>query len=132
MVQQRGFHLFFDFEGIVLPGIVVPQEVYSVRGTERPHLPFPPVIFSVGQRAGVRLRDLVDGDGTFLDGAGATPDLTLPIAARISIRINVSPISATSASRLNMYAFDSGHHMMRGISRYILSTTECNIFPEPR
>ena len=131
-MQQRGFHLFFDFEGIVLPGIVVPQEVYSTgQGAVGPQQ-FPPVIFSVGQRVGVRLRDLLDGDGTFLDDAEATPSLTQNRSARISIRINVSPISATSASRLNMYAFDSGHHMMRGISKYILSTTECTIFPEPR
>ena len=81
------YHTFLTIENASLPGIVVPQEVYRTGAVGE----YPSIIFSDPAKGhiGVRLQDLVGGDGTRLDNAEFAPNLTSNGSARISIRIVV-------------------------------------------
>ena len=87
---QAHFHLFLDFENEALPGIVVPQAVFTSGDGMAGN--FAPVNFFTNGQAGVRLQDCLqvrEGSPALLDNAHDIPVLTNVPSARISIRISV-------------------------------------------
>ena len=87
---QAQFHLFLDFVNVTLPGIVVPQAVFTSGDGMAGN--FAPVDFFTNGQAGVRLQDFLqlrEGSPALLDDAQDIPVLTNVQSARVSIRISV-------------------------------------------
>ena len=103
--QDAAFQTFLDYpNGVRLPGIVIPQEVYQAQplsgSQQRPSIPF-----VVHGRPGIRLADVLDSNRSHisgLQGAQMTPELTNNASLRITLRISVSQQPAWTYMRLTI------------------------------
>ena len=119
MSSNNQFHSFMDYaNGEVtginehnIPGIVVPQKLYTAPGTNSsPNMPR--IAFFVNGVPGLRLQDALQPAGPVMDNAGSIPDI--PIGGqRASFRILVCFTCCVELKMLLSPAF-SGPGMILG------------------